>query len=99
MHIIGLEFGHQEGFALEFKRIMQASVERAEEENPSISKKSIALDLGYTPADLSHWLSPKCPRSTMPAHLVPLFCHLTGDNTLLWLMQEAYEKPPTAMGA
>jgi hypothetical protein len=91
-HIIGLEFGIGEEFIVELKSVMDACIARAMEEDPSVSKKSIAMNLGYTQADLSHWLSPKCPKTTMPSHLMPLFCILVRDNTPLWMIQEAYEK-------
>lgn len=92
-HIIGLEFGAREDFSIACKRVMEASIERAMEADPGLSKKAIALEMGYTQTDLAHWLSPRCPRSTIPAHLVPLFCQIVGDNSLLWLLQEAYEQP------
>lgn len=92
-NIIGLELGYRESFPIELKSCMEACIEKAMEADPTVSKKSIAMDLGYTPADLSHWLSPRCPKSTMPAHLVPLFCRLVHDNALIWLVQEAYEAP------
>lgn len=90
-NIIGLDLGYRESFPIEFKQCMEASIERAMESDPTISKKSIAMDLGYTPPDLSHWLSLRCPKSTMPGHLVPLFCRIVRDNSLIWLVQEAYE--------
>lgn len=61
------------------------------EEHPEESKKTVAAALGASSADLSHWLS-RQTGYTMPAHLVPLFFRVVGENSLLWHLQDQYEK-------
>lgn len=80
---------HIQAFA--FKRLMQQTIARFLEDNPTSSKKAIAIDLGATSADLSHWLSDRTSY-TLPAHLVPRLCRIVGDNSLLWHLLEEYEK-------
>lgn len=77
--------------AFEFKRIMQASLDRFLEENEEWNKTRVALEMESTSADLSHWLSFQCS-FTPPAHKVPKFCRIVRDNSLLWHLQEQYER-------
>lgn len=79
--------------ALDFKRVMAASIDRWLEEDISRTKKALAMDLGHTQADLSHWLSAST-RFTLPGHLVPAFCRLVGDNSLIWHISAMYEAGP-----
>lgn len=64
--------------ALEFKHLMDACIGRS-----GLQHKAIASDLGVSDSTLSHWISPSC-KFTMPAHLVPTFCQLVGDDSLIW---------------
>ena len=77
--------------AIAFKQVMTASIERFLEDHPDASRKRIALDLGATPADLSHWTSAKTS-FTLPGHLVPLFCQILNDNALLWHLESVYAR-------
>ena len=79
--------------ALAFKRVMSASIDRWLEEDITRTKKALAMDLGHTQADLSHWLSTST-RFTLPGHLVPAFCRLVGDNSLIWHISASYEEGP-----
>ena len=88
---IGPLDANTQGEPFDFKGIMNKSIERFLEDNPQASKKSIALDLGATSADLSHWLSDKT-RFTMPGHLIGPFCAIVGDNSLAWHVFNSYEK-------
>ena len=81
-----------------FKSVMIASIDRWLEADAQNSKKALALDLGCSPTDLSHWISDKT-YFTMPGHLVPLFCSIVGDNSLLWLGQTLYEERQRSLTA
>lgn len=76
--------------ALEIKRIMAESIQRASEVY-GLTKKSLSIDLGLDPETgmsiLSHYLSPRCG-FTIPAHLVRRFCELTHDWTLARALQK-----------
>lgn len=78
--------------ALEIKRIMAESIERAKVLYGT-SKKQIAIDMGL-PVEknggspiLSHYLSPNTGY-TIPAHLVRPFCESTRDWTLSRALQK-----------
>lgn len=72
--------------AFEFKAVMADAIEAS-----GIPKKVIAIDLGVSGPDLSHWLSDKTG-FTMPGHLIPRFCEIVRDNSLIWHVQSAYER-------
>jgi len=69
--------------AIEFKRIMENSIQRAMDQDHTLTRKRIAMELGATPSDLSHWLSSKT-RFTMPGHLIKRFCAICKDNELAY---------------
>lgn len=79
--------------ALEFKGVMAASIQRWLENDTLRTKKALAIDLGASQADLSHWLSERT-RFTLPGHLVSAFCRLVGDNSLIWHISASYEQGP-----
>ena len=78
---------------IDFKTVMAKSIDRWLEEDVSRTKKALAIDLGATQADLSHWLTSKTS-FTLPGHLVPAFCRIVGDNSLIWHITASYEKAP-----
>lgn len=75
--------------ALAFKTVMATAIERALEADPALTKKSIAMDLGVSQSALSHWLSPETQFS-IPGHLIPRFCQLVGDDSLIWHLHTIY---------
>lgn len=81
-----------------FKQTMSASIDRWIEADPGNSKKALAIDLGCSQADLSHWISDKTSY-TMYGHLVPLFCSIVGDNSLIWLGTTLYEQRQQSLTA
>ena len=65
------------------KRLMAQIVEDWLKADPTRSRKQLALALGVTPSDLSHWLTPKV-RFTLPLDLIGPFCAATGNDDLIW---------------
>lgn len=70
--------------SLAFKRIMADAIE-----DWGGSKKALAIELGISQSDLSHYLSVKCGY-TLPAHLIVPFCEVTGNWELIRFFQRRY---------
>jgi hypothetical protein len=85
---MGHTHGHINGETLAFKRAMEIAIGLS---RPAVPKKCIAIDLGYQPSDLSHWLS-EHSASTLPGHLIPAFCRIVGNDHLMHHLQSRNEK-------